>query len=96
MSKWHSTDNPYTAVVEVAHELEPQEVVARPGAGRGVVEIAEGHHVVHPVVMDICKLDPVWRVVVGEGYLVINIKHPRFWPTVQGEIIRIVALRLES
>lgn len=91
MSTWHETGNPYAKVLQVEHSLPRQTVMSPIGAGRGVVEVQDGLPQPHPCVVEICKLDIVWQVVVEEGYLIVYVSQPHYWNTVLGEIQHIVA-----
>ena len=80
----HDTKSCYSKVFEVKHTLKRQ--VAREGAYRGSYLIDEGHPQIHQVVLDLLKIDVVWRVVVDEGYFMITISRPEQWPKQSGEI----------
>lgn len=90
----HDTNIGYTKMLQVKHTLEPQSAVA--GNGRGEYAIVGGHPQIHPVVLELLKLDIVHHVAVDEGYFLISVSEPHRWKEVEGEMQHVVSRGLSE
>lgn len=90
----HETNVCYTKMLQVQHGLEPQSAVA--GNGRGEYTIVGGHPQIHPVVLELLKLDIVHHVAVDDGYFLISVSEPHRWNEVAGKLQHIVARGLSK
>ena len=90
----HKTNNIDSQVLQVDHGLAPQVAVA--GAGRGQWTIWDGHPQIHHVVLEILKLNIVWRVVCEDGYFLITVREPHRWGEIEGQLHHTVARALEA
>ena len=90
----HKTNHIDSQVLQVVHGLAPQVAVA--GAGRGQYTIWGGHPQIHPLVLEILKLNIVWRVICADGYFLISVSEPRRWGEIEGQLHHIVAKALKA
>ncbi len=88
------TKSLYTKVLEIKHNLPKQVVYA--GNGRGEHTVVEGHPQVHTVVLELLKLDIVWRVVCDTNYLMITVSEPKRWKEIEGIVQRIAARHIDE
>ena len=90
--KVHNTKTGYTKFLEVEHPFLSQVAVA--GRGRGEAYVIDGHPQIQKVVLELLKLDIVYHIVVGEGYMLISVSKPHRWDEVEGQMQHIVARHL--
>ena len=88
----HDTKSVYTKLLQVNHELKDQSAVA--GAGRGTYAIQSGPGLIHPVLLEMLKLDIVFHVACGNGYIMISVSEPRRWGEIEGQLHHIAARNL--
>lgn len=90
----HDTCSGHTKILQIAHNLEFQDVIT--GDGRGQFSINSGHIIIHKSVLELIKLDIVWRVVVGKDYFMITVSEPKRWKQIEGSLAGIVARHLPN
>lgn len=88
------TKSLYTKVLEIKHDLPKQ--VAYAGAGRGEHVMGEGHPQIHAVVLELLKLDIVWRVICDTDYFMITVSEPKRWKEIEGIVQRIAARHIDE
>jgi len=92
--KLHESKSCYMKIVEVDHPFLPQE--AYTGPGRGQYTMVGGHPQIHNVVLELLKLDIVWRVTCAKGYFLVMVSEPHRWGEVDGPIQRIIGLAIDT
>ena len=78
----HDTKSCYTKIVQVEHAMHSQSVVS--GSGRGESYVIDGYPQIYKVVKELLKLDIVYRVDCGEGYIMVTVSAPHRWKEVIG------------
>ncbi len=89
----HNTNSLYTKVLQVEHPFEPQSAIT--GDGRGQYSVCDGHPQIHPVILEMLKLDIVHHVACDTEYFLITVNNPRRWNEIEGQLHHIVAKHLE-
>lgn len=92
--KLHDSKSLYTKVLEVKHNLAEQAIIT--GRGRGEYIMVLGEPPVHPVIHEMIKLDIVWRIDVGPGYIMVTASQPERWPEIEGKIVHIAARHIDE
>lgn len=88
------TKSLYTKVLEIKHDLPKQ--VAYAGNGRGEYTIGEGYPQIHTVVLELLKLDIVWRVICDTNYFMITVSEPQRWKEIEGIVQHVAARHIDA
>lgn len=90
----HDSKSLYTKVLEVNHGLPAQDAIT--GRGRGEYTIIGGHPQIHNVILELLKIDIVWRVGCGDGYIMVTVSEPHRWKEIEGTVVHIASRNLDE